>query len=146
MNTQQLENYMLNDPFIRRYYGGVLAVDQLPIFVTKPSIFIVNTDPIALPGKHWVVLFIDTQLCEHFDSSGYSPRHDFKIFLNAQGSKYLYNNNRLQDFDTETCGLFCLFYCYFRCRNNNFKEILDMFYENLKLNEITVKYFYASTV
>ena len=146
MNTLQLENYMLNDPYIRQYYAGTLAVDELPLVVTRPCIFIVNTDPIALPGKHWVTLFMDKQLCEHFDSAGFRPRKDFEIYLTAKGPNYLYNNNRLQNYNTETCGLFCLFYSYFRCRNHNFKEILDMFYDNLKINEALVKYFYVSTV
>lgn len=146
MNTYQLEMYMLSDPYIRQYYGGVVAVDQLPMIVHKPKIYIVNTDPIALPGQHWVTLFMDRELCEHFDSAGLRPRNDFELYLTAKGPNYLYNNNRLQDFNTETCGLFCLFYCYFRCRNYSFNEILDMFYDNLKLNEKLVKYFFISTV
>ena len=73
MNTSQLERYMLNDPYIQEYYGGVVAVDQLPMRVNKPTIFIVNCDPIALPGSHWVVVYVDT-ICEHFDSAGFKPR------------------------------------------------------------------------
>lgn len=145
MNTYELEEYMLSDPFIRRYYGGVIAADQLPLIVHKPSIFIVNTDPISLPGEHWIVLFMST-VCEHFDSAGMKPRDEFENYLTAKGPTYMYNDKRVQSFDTETCGLFCLFYCYFRCRGYKFKEIMDMFYDNLLLNEMLVKYFYTLTV
>lgn len=144
MNTEQLAWYMLQDPFIRRYYGGVLAIDELPIVVKKPTVFIVNTDPIALPGTHWVVLFMDT-ICEHFDSAGFTPRDGFDIYLTAKGPRYIYNDTRLQNINSSTCGLFCLFYCYFRCRGYSFADILNMFSSNLQLNEIIVRSFYTMT-
>ena len=115
MNTQQLRQYMLMDPYIRQYYGGVIPRDRLPLVVKKPTIYIINTDPSSLPGKHWVTLFMDT-VCEHFDSSGLPPRKDFENLLIAHGPNYMFNNKRLQDFNTNTCGLYCLMFAYFRCR------------------------------
>lgn len=144
MNTKQLEQYMLSDPYIKQYYGGVLAVDQLPIIVNKPEIYIVNTDPISKPGTHWVTLFVDT-ICEHFDSAGLPPREDFMTFLTLNGPSYIYNSNRVQHFKTNSCGLYCLFYSYFRCRGYSFKKILEMFKDNLILNEMIVKIFYELT-
>lgn len=146
MNTAQLERYMLNDVFIRQYYGGVLAADQLPLVVRKPTIYIVNTDPIALKGEHWLVLFMDNDLCEHFDSAGFPPRQDFEVYLTAKGPDYLYNTERVQHVDSNTCGLFCLFYAYFRCRGFSMLEIMSMFSENLLINEVLVKTFYFETV
>lgn len=143
MNTHQLESYMLKDPFIRKCYGGVLAVDQLPLAVSKPSIFIVNTDPISMPGEHWVVLFMDN-VNEHFDSAGIAPRPDFKDYLTMRGI-YMYNDKRVQSFNTNTCGQFCLFYSYFRSRGFSFDDIMSMFTDNLKLNEIIIQYFYEIT-
>ena len=58
MKTQELEHFMLNDPFIHSFYGGVVALDEIPPYVEKPSIFIVNTDPAALPSTHWLSLFL----------------------------------------------------------------------------------------
>ena len=108
----------------------------------KPSIFIVNTDPISLPGDHWIALYMD-DTCEHFDPDGFSPRPYFETYLMAKGSKYKYNGKRVQDYISETCGRFCLIYYYFRARNFTFEEILNMFTDNLKLNEIIVSTFYA---
>ena len=73
MKTEELEQYMLNDPFIRKYYGGVVALDQLPQKISKPKIFIVNSDPAALPGQHWYAVYFTT-INEHFDSAGFYPR------------------------------------------------------------------------
>lgn len=144
MNTEQLTWYMLNDAYIRPLFGGVLAKDELPLVVQKPTVFIVNTDPIALPGSHWVVLFMD-KICEHFDSAGFKPRDGFDTYLTAKGPNYMFNDTRLQNVSSSTCGLFCLFYCYFRCRGFSFVDILNMFSSNLQLNEIIVRTFYNMT-
>ena len=72
MRTEELEEYMLRDPYISQYFGGVVALDQLPKVIKKPSMFIVNTDPSSLPGRHWLVVFF-TRINEHFDSAGFYP-------------------------------------------------------------------------
>ncbi len=79
MNTTQLQQYMLSDPYIKQYYGGVLARDQLPIYVNKPKIYIVNTDPIHQPGQHWIAMWID-DVPKHLDSIGQKPVKDFEHF------------------------------------------------------------------
>ena len=144
MNTQQLQQYMLMDPYIRQYYGGVISSDQLPLVVKKPTVYIVNTDPSWLPGEHWVTFFMDT-VCEQFDSSGIAPRKEFETFLIAYGPNYKFNTKRVQDYDTDTCGLYCLMYAYFRCRGYSFDDFINMFKDNLSVNEIIVKYFYSNT-
>ena len=144
MRTEELEKYMLHDPFIRRYYGGVVAIDQLPKHISKPSIYIVNSDPAGLPGRHWYAVFF-SDVNEHFDSAGFYPSKALEIELTAHGPRFLYNVNRVQAFHSDTCGLFCLFYCYFRCRGYSFSEIMKMFSENLHINEHLVKYFYKIT-
>ena len=144
MKTEELEAYMLRDPYIRHYYGGVVALDQLPIVIKKPTIFIVNSDPSGLPGKHWFAVFFTT-INEHFDSAGFYPNKVLEAELIAHGPRFQYNDNRVQTFYSDTCGLFCLFYCYFRCRGYSFREIMDMFSDNLQVNEHVVKYFYELT-
>ena len=144
MRTEELESYMLRDPYIRRFYGGVVARDQLPLIITKPRIFIVNNDPADMPGRHWYALFFTTTN-EHFDSAGFAPIPALRIELTAHGPSFKYNDRRVQAFHSDTCGLFCLFYCYFRCRGYSFADIMKMFSDNLQLNEHLVKYFYEMT-
>ena len=136
---------MLRDPFIRQQYGGVLAIDQLPFVVTnRPKIFIVNTDISSKPGEHWFVVYV-TKYCEHFDPAGLPAVPIAEQFMIRNTTKYYTNTNRVQAYDSYTCGLFCLFYAYFRCRNVPFETIMYMFHENLHVNEILVKYFYEIT-
>lgn len=144
MRTEELEAYMLNDVYIRRYYGGVVALDQLPNSIDKPTIFIVNTDPAHKPGRHWLGVFFTT-INEHFDSSGFYPNSTIERELVVHGPRFRYNTNRVQAFYSDTCGLYCLFYCYFRCRGYTFSQILDMFTDNLQLNEHIVTHFYELT-
>ena len=144
MKTEELEAYMLNDPYIRQYYGGVVALNQIPVRVQKPTIFIVNSDPSGLPGRHWYAVFF-TAINEHFDSAGFYPNAVLEAELIVHGPRFCYNDNRVQAYNTETCGLFCLFYCYFRCRGSTFHEIMNMFSKNLQVNEFMVKYFYSLT-
>ena len=144
MNTQELQQYMLRDEYIRQFYGGVIAIDQLPLFVCKPKVFIVNSDPISLPGTHWYAIYMD-KINEHFDSAGFKPSETMEVYLIAKGPKYRYNSKRVQAFYSKSCGLFCLFYCYFRCRGFTFSQIMNMFSDNLKLNEILVQHFYELT-
>ena len=125
--------------------GGVVAVDELPLIVKKPSIFIVNTDPRHLPGKHWIVVYVDQNVCEHFNSSGRQPNDEFSDYMTVQGPNYLYNTNRVQAIGSDTCVLYCLFYAYFRCRGFTFLEIVNMFSSNVYINETIVKTFYRLT-
>lgn len=146
MRTEELEMYMLKDPYIRRFYGGVVARNEIPLVFTKPSIFIVNTDPTNLPGKHWFVLFYNTNsVNEQFNSTGQPPQVDIQAQLVRNGMKYMYNNKRVQSFTSSTCGEFALFYSYFRCRGFTFQEILDMFTSDLENNETIVNMFYVFT-
>lgn len=145
MKTEQLEHYMLNDPYISSFYGGVVALDQIPSLIEKPTIFIVNTDPAALPGTHWLSVFFNFGFNEHFDSSGHLPSLALQQELISQGPLYMYNTMRVQSFTSDTCGQFCLFFCYFRCRGYSFTEIMNMFTSSLELNESIVSLFYSLT-
>ena len=144
LNSRQLAAYMIRDPYIRPYYGGVLAIDELQYLVLEPKIYVVNTDPRSESGEHWFCIFLK-DIPEHFDSSGFKPKPNVENYLFFHGPDYMYNNVRVQSYTSETCGLFALFFCYFRCRGFSFLEIMNMFSPNLYVNEAVVKYFYEQT-
>ena len=145
LSNFQLASYMLQDPYIRSQYGGVVAIDKLPdLVLKKPKIFIVNTDTSKEPGEHWFVIYV-TDRCEYFDPAGLPALPDAEIFMTKHSANYLANTERTQSYISYTCGLFCLFYAYFRCRNVSFKNIMNMFHENLHVNEAIVQHFYELT-
>lgn len=145
MNTIELMDYMLKDDYIRKYYGGVYASDNLPVKPKGRKVYIINTDPSHLPGKHWVTVYTD-RIYEYFDSLSKSPQNNIHKFMKADTKSYLTNTSKLQYDHSTTCGLFCLFYCYFRCRGFSFKRIIDMFNSNdLLYNDSLVEEFYKLT-
>jgi hypothetical protein len=147
MNTIELIQFCVKDPHINKYFGGVMAADQLPMIVyEKPKLYIVNTDKSGESGQHWICIFT-SDVPEYFDSLGKYPHQtEFINFLHVNGPSYWINTRRVQDYNTNTCGLFCLFYSYLRCRNYSYDQIMSMFYHNLQLNEYMVKCFYNMTV
>lgn len=147
MNTLELEEAMLSDDEIRKYFGGVLAADHLPVYVTdRPKIFIVNNSESNFSGTHWVSIFLDKKgknYCStFFDSLAKPPLETFEQFLIVNGPKYEYSLKRIQSLYSDTCGMFCLFFAYFICRGYSLKEILEMFKkEDFLYNELLVLFF-----
>ena len=133
---------MMRDPLIRRCFGGVKASDTLPVFVKeRPQVFISNTEPSSEDGQHWILLFM-TDINEYFDPLGKEPLKAFEDFLIVNGAKYNFSTKKVQSNDSKNCGLFCLFFAYYRVRKHKMKDILDMFTEDLLYNEQIVLNFY----
>ena len=147
MDTEQLEKYMKADKWITEIYGGVFPKDLLPHSPERPSLFIVNLDKSDQPGSHWVVVFVvDRKISEYFDPLGKVPDTDFKNYLTQQSRSYRYSDKRCQNYASNICGQYCLFYCYFRARGYSMQHILNMFDENnLLYNDQLVYYFYEYT-
>ena len=84
MNTFQLAQVLTIDPFTKESFAGVYACDQLSSIKINeyPKSFVVNTDPMALPGTHWIAIYFNEQMKgEFFDSYGKHPIHYNKHFL-----------------------------------------------------------------
>lgn len=101
---------------------GVFPHDEFPLssFANRPSpnpIFcILNTDPAALPGKHWLAVFLpsaseqNTQI-EFFDSFGNAPSY-YKLPVFPTNT--CFNAKRLQSYRSRVCGHYCLLFLYLR--------------------------------
>ena len=149
MNTQQLKCALQQDPVTCIQFGDVCAVDQLPHKIIKrPSVFIVNTDPIKLPGTHWTCFYFPTEgPDEFFDSAGRHPcfyRTNFMKFLEKNTNAFIINNKAIQGLYHPTCGHFCLFYAFHRCRGMSLEYIVDQFSTNKITNDIDVIHFVKS--
>ena len=64
MNTFQLAQALTKDPFTKGSFACVYAYDQLPsVKINKyPKSFVVNTDPMELPGTHWIAIYCNEQM------------------------------------------------------------------------------------
>ena len=147
MDTVELENYMKADAWISKSYSGVVPKDMLPEKPDKPSFYIVNQDTSEKAGSHWIVVFaVDKKISKYFDPLGKMPDSYFQNYLSLQSLSYRYNSKRCQNYGSNICGQYCLFYCYFRSRGYSMEDILNMFEENdLMYNDQLVYYFYKYT-
>ena len=106
-------------------FGGVYAADQIPSHVNKPVTYIINSDPIKKPGKHWMAYYQDDDVCEFFDSYGfpsyYYPTIDQWLKKAPKPVKQL--NLRIQG-PAPFCGAYCYFYLTQRPFARNLRQLL----------------------
>lgn len=119
MDALQLWHALSSDARTRLFFDGVYAVDTLPTLGRRPKMLVCNTDPSSKPGRHWLLLFWDGDVVEMFDSLGRTIMdYDLRIYdyalENAKEVRWL--KRRLQEPRTDSCGHYCLYYAYMRCR------------------------------
>ena len=138
-DTPSLRRICRRDPVISRYFLDVYGADQVACRPPGPSCAIVNTDPIDLPGQHWVAVFwLDGEAGgEFFDSYAVAPhlyQSAWQCFDGFQQSP-----RALQQWNTDVCGDYALYYLYHRCRGTPLERIVQYFSpDNLLYNDTAV--------
>ena len=146
MNNLEIEWSLLRNSITNPFFGGIYNVDTLPVVIhKKPTLIVMNTDVSTGPGKHWVAIFLTKDgYCEFFDSAGNNPGvYGMENFLIFYGPRYMYNSIRLQDYDSETCGHFVLYYALKRCQGTSLETIVRNFdNQPLRINDQYVQRFF----
>jgi hypothetical protein len=90
---------------------GVFARDELPRFLL-PGGYVLNSDVRSSGGVHWLALFVtDEGAVEFMDSLGKHPTtYHFHM-------KTSYSTRRLQPLNSILCGMYVLYYLYWRTRD-----------------------------
>lgn len=132
MNSTEIVRRLYSDHACEDTFAGVFAANELPQLVDrKPRIYIANTDLSTGFGLHWVAFFFPKDgVAEFFDSVGKSPETyhaSFRNFLTNNGSSYKFLKVRLQDFQTNTCGHYCIFYVKCKCQGWSLERVLEFF-------------------
>ena len=141
MNTFQLAQVLTKDPFTKGSFSGVYACDELTsIEINKyPKSFVVNTDPMELPGAHWIAIYFNEQMKgEFFDSYGKHPIHYHKHFLdfmNRNAVEWEHNEIQLQSAFSTVCGQYCIYFLYHRCRKRTMSSIVNSFVNDKLRND-----------
>ena len=149
MNSKQLRQCLVEDSMTRHVFGGVMAIDQLPMNPQPDDkqVFIVNTQPASQPGAHWLAVYLPptSQPVEFFDVLGQTPTtYGLPLiqFMNTQGSSYLFQTQSLQSQEAITCGHFCLYYLIHRVRGLSLDRIVQDFSPlHVRVNEQMVMEF-----
>ena len=100
-------------------YGGILASDELK-YAKPGKMYVVNTKPRRHPGEHWIVLDWSRRLPYFFDSFGHSPK--YYGFPPMQHWK-----KHLQDPNSDTCGLYCIYYVMHRAKHYSPERMFELF-------------------
>lgn len=127
MNTKQLFYALSHSKITRGKFDGVYARDTLDDIQSKPQLIICNTDPSTKKGKHWLLFYFDDDVCEFFDSLGKDLKHygvEFEQFVYRFSKTCKYSRKRTQPPASSLCGVYCLFYAFWRCQGISMKRIV----------------------
>lgn len=94
-----------------KFFAGVYPCDRIPEFDRRPFAVVVNTDPSAESGEHWVVLILKTnEKGLYFDSFGFPPLiPQLQQYLTAHAPNgFKYNSITLQHPNSKACGYYCV--------------------------------------
>ena len=132
---------------VRKSFCGVIPIDKLPLRkVHRNCSFIVNTDDSSQPGSHWFAIYLPKNSpLEYFDSYGTKPTNKRILdFIKANGKRFKYNNKIIQGGNSTSCGLYALFFIYFRIKGFTIKEYQNVFTSNFENNDKIVNKFYEN--
>jgi len=128
MNTSELLALVNAEPLLKRHCLGVVPADFLPWRIDPGFGIIANTADSSSDGEHWSTIYNSPlgQL-EYFCSYGnkMSAYHSGWVdFAARHCDKVLYNPYRIQEFGSNVCGLYAVFFLLFRIRNWSYEEIV----------------------
>ncbi len=81
---------------------------------------------------------------EIFDSFGRRPEdydERFNHFLSPEYERIIHNHKVVQDYESDLCGAYCIYYLFHRCRGYKMGAIIAHFPTNTKLNDVIVSDF-----
>jgi hypothetical protein len=127
METTQLEWLLYRHPSTRNDFGGVLAIDELPLRPDHKA-YIVNLDTSSEPGSHWVAIYFDPRGCaEYFDSFSLPPPSPIENFITSNSYSFKCNGQQLQNVRTAVCGQYCTYFIIKRCSGKSMLQLLHPF-------------------
>ena len=141
LNTDEIDELLKN---FNKFKGG-FPCDQIPNFSDNEYSIIINVDASDLPGSHWTALVVRGNNVYYFDSFGrlydnFSFPNNYISYLSqiCNGKKVTYQKNVLQDFHSNTCGEYCVYFIKQMEKNVIFSSIFRDFNENLKRNDVKI--------
>lgn len=125
-DTQMVQTICQRDDVIRRYFLDVYGVNQVLCQAPYPRCAIADTNPINLLGQHGITVFwTGPDRGEFFDSYGMTPqRYDLRWRC---WNHFEQNPRVLQQWTTDVCGDYVLYYLYHHCHGTPLQCIIQYF-------------------
>ena len=111
MTTTSHQLYVWGKRFLGDNFVGVFPIDRLPPLSTLKTghSFIVNNQPSSLDGQHWLAVKIERYAVQVFDPLGPANYPNSLIsYLHTGMRTVKYSRKRVQDPNSNECGLHCL--------------------------------------
>ena len=124
MNGLEILKTVVGDGVSCTYFGGLMSIDRLKFIPTSRIFYICNTDVWKNKGKHWIVMYLINDTFEYFDPIGNKPGFLFQNYMKKYTNNIIFNTERVQPLNTNTCGEYCIFFASMRSRNVSFKDIM----------------------
>jgi hypothetical protein len=148
MNTSQIYFYL------DKLFEGcpmnfdVIPSDHLKLYTNRNPLFLVaNSQNSKKSGEHWlaIVKVSKESPIEFFCSYGRSYRQyglDFTNFFKRCKQKVVYNPMQFQNYATDVCGHYCIYYIARRFKNCSRSSIMSTFSKsNKSFNDMLVRKF-----
>ena len=121
----EIENYLKD----QKGFLGCFACNDLPPLPTKfPISMIINTDRKNQAGEHWLGLILTKTKCFYFDSFGAPVLEESIVsYLQQKYEKVTINNECIQHYYSESCGLFCIAFIKHVKSKLGFEEFISKF-------------------
>jgi hypothetical protein len=120
-----LTNFQLID-ILKKYnikINGIYMKDELP---DKLSIgfYICNLQSSYQGnGSHWTALYYNPKLSVYFDSYGFIP----PLEIEQKIKPYVYNNKDIQNYQSSSCGYFCVAFIKYMYKSTNIFQSYNEF-------------------
>ena len=137
-----IANVLTANPRTRHIFRGVFSINEL---VTKPkklpAAYVYNTFPRHNKSVgHWVALFVTkTNEIEFFDSYGLPPPQKLLKMVRQWSRKISWNKIKFQNYTSNVCGLYAVYYLHFKSYNWTLRQIQNHFSKNAFENDKYVK-------
>ena len=115
-------------------FYGTVACDRLPSLANQegPTAYIVNTDPHDEPGRHWIALWTQENVCEILDSYAmplevYHTTEPLIEWLNCHYKYQVASGKTLQLLFSQSCGDYALMFLVLKARGHSMHDFLRLF-------------------
>lgn len=130
-------------------YHTCICRDEVPELPVTRLFCLINSQDSTYTGsnRHWTAIFLlDPKLAIIFDSYGCLPDDNIKNYVMKVAKKYhlrvVYQTARLQTFNSNACGYYCMFMILKLLGGETYKQALDHFVEQKRDSKVNEEYLY----
>jgi hypothetical protein len=100
-----------------------------------PFAMVINLDKAGERGTHWVAIYSpNKRQVYYFDSLGRNPPPIIKEYMMKKFTHITYSNLLLQNFISNVCAHFCIYFIYNMSLGYNFDDLLKHLYNRTYLD------------